>query len=177
MPPFKLCATYLAWKRECQNFSAAHNITHSPVVSTDSLVEWLSDHINSPTRLHQCSDFYDVLAEIATRHTTIRRSVLRQQLTSHEGRISTLNHIIKESINQWFSQLTTSHTVGPTLQVEQPTLSHLSTSLHQYLSTQVKWGYFLSSASSRHQLATEWLCKAHLTPSFKPTIHPVSINS
>ncbi len=85
MPPFKLCATYLAWKRECHNFIMSHNLTHSPIVSTDSLVEWLINHISAPSKLHQRSDFYDVLADISTRHTTIRISILRQHLTSHEA--------------------------------------------------------------------------------------------
>ena len=167
-PPYRLCATFLAWKRECHNFTRLHELTHSPISSTDSLVDWLISHINSPSKLHQCNDFYDVFADIATKHTSIRISIFRQHLTSHEGRISILNHIIKDNLTQWFLQFTTSHTLGPTLQIEQPILSQLSSTLHQYLSAQLKWGYFLSSTSSRLQLAIDWLAKNYLAPSSQP---------
>ena len=38
-PPYRLCATYLAWKKECHNFTILHELTHSPIGSTDSLVD------------------------------------------------------------------------------------------------------------------------------------------
>ena len=69
-------------------------------------------------------------------------------------------------------QITTCHTPGPTLQIEQPVLSQLSSTLHQHLSTQFKWGYFLSSTSSRSQLANECVTKTYLAPSSQPKPEP-----
>ena len=137
-PPYKLFATFLAWKRECHNFTILYELNHSPICSTDSLVDWLLSHMHSPAKLQQFTDFYEVFADIATKHTSIRVSTLRQHLTSHEGRLSILNHVIKDSLNQWFMQITTCHTPGPTLQIEQPVLSQLSSTLHQHLSTLFK---------------------------------------
>ena len=85
-PPYKLCATFLALKRECHNFTTAHNLSHSPICSTDALVDWLIHHINSPSKLHQYEDFYSVFADFVTRHTSIRVSIFRQYLTSHNQR-------------------------------------------------------------------------------------------
>ena len=56
-PPYKLCATYLAWKRECHNFTIKQQFNHSPICSTDSLVDWLLNHINTPAKLQHFLTF------------------------------------------------------------------------------------------------------------------------
>ena len=172
-PPYKLCATFLAWKRECHNFTTTHKLSHSPICSTDALVDWLIHHINSPSKLHHYEDFYSVFADIATQHTSMRVSTFRQHLTSFEGRISILNYIIKDNLSQWFLQFTTTQILGPTLQVEQPILTQLSASLHPFLSSNLKWGHFLTSTSTRQQLANDWLAKTYISnpPQPKQTLN------
>ena len=162
----------MAWKRECHNFTIKHQLDHSPICSTDSFIEWLINHINTPAKLQLFSDFYEVFADMATKHTSIRVAILRQHLTSYEGRLSILNHVIKDNLSQWFTQITPAHTNGPTLHVEQPLLSQLSSTLYQQLAAQFKWGYFLISTSSRSQLAIEWLAKTYLSPPAQPKTEP-----